>query len=170
MKILKLFFVLILSIAFFSCNKEENRQIKVDKYVKLLKANKYNNAQLPAFTLEDIDELLEYRNEKDMIINFPRNNISSTFHEEVELGIYILWTIEAIRQSSITGLKGIFPSLEPAFVPRGAESYDAEKQQAAQQEASNAYYTWWTMRYFTSATFGAWLNMDPMEDTNYKWH
>ena len=169
MKTLKLFFVLILPIAFFSCNKEGNGHIKVDRYVKLLKANKYNNARLPEFTLEDIDELLKYRNEKDLITNFPRNNLSSAFQVEVELGIYILWTIEAIRLSSITGLSG-FPSLEPYLIPRNAEDYDAEKQQEARQVASNAYYKWWRLGGITGASFDAWLNIDPMGDTKYKWY
>jgi len=169
MKTLKLFFVLILPIAFFSCNKEENGHINVDRYVKLLKTNKYNNARLPEFILEDIDELLKYRNEKDLITNYPRNNLSSAFLVKVELGIYILWTIEAIRLSSITGLTG-FPSLEPAFIPRNAEDYDAEKQQEARQEASNAYYNWWRMRGITEANFDSWLNIDPLGDTKYKWY
>ena len=169
MKTLNLFFVLILPIAFFSCNEEENGHIKVDRYVKLLKANKYNNARLPEFTLEDIDELLKYRNEKDLITNYPRNSLSSAFLAEVELGIYILWTIEAIRLSSITGLTG-FPSLVPALIPRNAEDYDAEKQQEARQVASIAYYNWWRLGGITGANFDTWLNIDPLGDTKYKWY
>jgi len=170
MKTLKLVFVVILLVASFSCNKEGNVHITVDRYVKLLKANKYNNTHLPAFTLEDIDELLKYRNEKALISNYPRNNLSSIYQHEVELGIFILWTIEAIRLSSITGLTGIFPSLVPAFIPRNAEYYDAEKQQEARQVASNAYYNWWRLGGITGASFGAWLNIDPLGDTDFKWH
>ena len=54
MKTLKLLLVLIPLAAFFNCDNEVNEHIKVDKYVKLLKSNKYNNAQLPAFTLFDM--------------------------------------------------------------------------------------------------------------------
>ena len=174
MKTLKLFFVLIPMVAFISCEKKDDR-ISVEKYVRLLKTNKYKNAKLPAFTLEDISELLRYRNEKDVITNFPRNGLSSAFHVEVELGIYILWTIESIRMSSITGYTRIFPSLEPFLIPRNPEDFElgydpVAHQQEAHQTASNAYYNWWTSSYVSSLSFDLYIQIDPLKDTKYKWY
>ena len=174
MKTLKLFFVLIPMVAFFGCEKKDDR-ISVEKYVRLLKTNKYKNAELPAFTLEDISELLKYRNEKNVITNFPRNSLSSVFHVEVELGIYILWTIESIRMASVTGYTRMFPSLEPFLIPRNPEDFELDYDQAAHQQeahqtASNAYYNWWTRSFVSSLSFDLYIQIDPLKDTKYKWY
>ena len=174
MKTLKLFFVLILPIPFFSCNKEQNGHIKVDGYVKLLKANKYNNAQIPSFTLEDIDELLKYRNEEDIITHFPRSIISSYYQSECKLGIFILWTIESVRVGAANDKlyrTGRFPSLNPILKLRDpAEGFVIVDDEEAHQAVSEAYHTWWTQRGLTGATYNSWLNIDPLENTKYTWH
>jgi len=104
---LKIFILLISLLAFFGCKEKGNEQTEVMKevkmYVNALKTNQYYNeySGFPAFTDKHIDELLEYRNKKDIITSFPRNPISSFYQEKCELGVCILWTIEYIRINSI---------------------------------------------------------------------
>ena len=170
MKTLSLLFVLVPIFTFFSCNKKGEGQSDVEQYVMLLKSNKYELTEFPAFTYEDIDELIKYINEEDIIVKYPRNLISSLAQGECKLGIIILWTIEAIRTGSIES-KG-FPSLNPILRLRdfseGLIFIDYEEE--AHQTASNAYYSWWELRGITGASFAAWLNIDPLEDTKYAWH
>ena len=173
MKTLKLLFVLIPVVVFFSCDKQKDSQLDVEQYVKLLKSNKYESSGFPTFTLEDIDELIKYRNENDMITIYPRNPISSFYQGECKLGIYILWTIEAIRTGSVNSESwiGCFPSQNSILRLRDfSEGLVFVDDEEAHQTASNAYYTWWTLRGITGASFGAWLNIDPLRDTKYAWH
>ena len=173
MKALKLFFVLIPFVVISSCDKKEDSQLSVEQYVKSLKSNKYESLGFPAFTLEDIDELIKFRNENDVITIYPRNPISSFYQGECKLGIYILWTIEAIRTGSINGESwiGSFPSQNPILKLRDfSEGLVFVDNEEANLTASNAYYTWWTLRGITGASFNAWLNIDPLEGTKYAWH
>jgi len=173
MKTLQLLFVLIPVVTFFSCDKKGDSQSNVKQYVMLLKSNKYESSGFPSFTYDDIDELIKYRNEKEMITKYPRNPISSFAQGECELGIYILWTIEAIRTGSINSKSwmGCFPSQNPILRLRDfSEGLVLADDEEAHQTASNAYYTWWTLRGITGANFNAWLNTDPLEDTKYAWH
>src|ERR1035437_7870313 len=102
MKILKTFIVLITFVAFISCagNKEVS-SLRVDRYIELLKASQYDSINLPAFTYLNIPALLVYRNETQLITNFPRNGISSMLVPDCKLGMYVLWTIESIRAVAI---------------------------------------------------------------------
>ena len=173
MKTLKLLFILIPFVVFFSCEKKEDRQLDVEQYVKSLKSNTCESSGFPAFTLGDIDELIKYRNENDMITIYPRNPISSFYQEECKLGIYILWTIEAIRTGSVNSESwiGCFPSQNSILRLRDfSEGLIFVDNEEANQTASNSYYTWWTLRSITGASFSAWLNIDPLEDTKYAWH
>jgi len=172
MRTLKLFFVLIPLVALISCEKQDDR-LSVEKFVRLLKTNKYENTKIPAFTYTDIDKLLEYRDAKNIIRKYPRNDLSSAFHVETELGIYILWAIEAIRIRTITGYAEMFPSLEPLLIPRNQEDFELGydplvHQQEAHQKASNAYYTWWTENKVKNLTDV--MGIDPLENTKYKWY
>jgi len=148
-----------------------NDNEEVEKYVKTLKNNQYDDRDLPAFTYQHIDKLLEYRNEKDIITKFPRNPISSLWLNECELGIYVLWTIESIRAVAINSefLTGRFPSMNPILRLRDSEEfvpipYNSE----AYLIASDAYYTWWASN--KDKTLTDIMAIDPLENTEYKWH
>jgi hypothetical protein len=173
MKTIKLLIVFISIIAFFSCRKNGNSQTNAEQYIKLLKSNKYESPGFPAFTFEDIDQLIKYRNEKDLIIKYPRNPISSYAQEECKLGIYVLWTIEAIRTGSInsTSWMGSFPSQNPVLQLRdfsaGLVFVDDDE---AHRTVSNAYYTWWNSRLTSSVSFTVFMQTDPLKDTKYAWH
>ena len=176
MKTLKLLFVIIPVVAFFSCDKkevsQEESQSKVEQYVKLLKSNKYESLGFPAFTYDDIDELIKYRNEGDMITNYPRNPISSFYQMKCKLGMIILWTIESIRTGSIKSESwiGCFPSQNPILKSRNSETLIFVDNDEANQTASDAYYKWWRLRGLTGASFNTWLKTDPLENTKYAWH
>ncbi len=75
MKTINLLFLLISVLGLISCDKEDNNLegVSVNKYIQLLKSNNYTAANLPAFTAKDIPALLEYRNEIQLITNFPHN-------------------------------------------------------------------------------------------------
>lgn len=102
MKTLKTFILLIAFVGLISCDdNKEISNVTVDKYVELLKANQYDSINLPAFTYNDIPTLLKYRNDTQVITNFPHNGISSLYAPNCTLGMYVLWTIESIRAVSI---------------------------------------------------------------------
>jgi hypothetical protein len=143
------------------------------QYVMLLKSNRYESSRFPAFTYDDIEELIKFRNEKDLITNYPRNPISSFGQGECELGMLVLWTIEAIRTGSINNKSwaGGFPSQNPILRLRDfSEGLVFVDNEEAHQVASNAYFTWWTSRLYTSVDFNSWLKIDPLVGTKYAWH
>lgn len=172
MKTLKLVIVLIPLLALFGCNDKENEQIEeVEKYINALKSNQYDERDLPAFTYKHIDKLLEYRNEKNSITQFPRNPLSSFYQEECELGVYILWTLEYIRVSSIHSdllIAGKFPSMNPILKLRTSEKLEFVYDIEAYQILSNTYYVWWTSN--KDKTLKKIMEIDPLEHTIYKWH
>lgn len=170
MKTLKLFIVLIPLITFVSCEEKENKQTEVEKYVYALKNSQYNDRDLPAFTDKHIDELLKYRNEKDIVTKFPINPISSLWLNECELGIYILWTIESIRAVAINSefLIGRFPSQNPILQLSDSEELELVYDVEAYQIVSDAYYTWRTNN--KDKTLIEIMEIDPLADTIYKWH
>ena len=172
MKTSKLFLGLIPLVMLFGCDKKENVHVGVDKYVQLLKSNKYIHSELPTFELEAIDGLLKYRNEKSTITIFPRNGLSSLYQPECMLGMYILWTIESIRvEATNSKLFGRFPSSNPVLRLRDlSEGLILIDSKEAHQAASNAYNSWWSMRGLTGADFNTWLMIDPLEGTKYAWH
>lgn len=119
MKTLKLLVVLFLVIGILSCKKDniEDDNRKVENYIQLLKSGKYTSSDLPAFTDNDIPALLKYRNETQLIANFPHNPISSSYHHDWKLGMYVLWPIESIRAVAINSKYLImrFPSQNPVL-------------------------------------------------------
>ena len=77
MKTWKLILIFISLTSTISCKKSNSTvTLSVESYIALLKANKYESFDLPAFTYKDIPALLKYRNETQIISNFPRNGIS----------------------------------------------------------------------------------------------
>jgi hypothetical protein len=170
MKTLKLFIVLIPFLGFFSCEKGELKQTDIEKYVKALRTNQYDDRDLPVFTYKHIGELLEYRNEKDAITKFPRNPASSLYQEECELRVYILWTIESIRAVAIDSefLTGRFPSQNPILKLRTSEELELVYDVEAYQIISDAYYVWWTNN--RDKSVDEMMGIDPLEHTEYEWH
>lgn len=172
MKILKTIVVCILLISFYKCNKNDSEDLSnvaVEKYIKLLKEGKYSSRELPNFSYKDISALIEYRNETQIITDFPHNGISSLWVSECSLGMYVLWTIESVRAVAIDSeyLIGRFPSQNP-IVKQRAEPFNVKLGVEIQEIISSAYYRWWKEN--ENKNFNDFKNIDPLSDTEYKWH
>lgn len=166
---LSIFLIALLAI-FFSCeDKPESPNLSVERYVSLLKANKYDNSELPEFDANDIEKLLAYRNENQIITDFPRNPISSSITVESTLGMYILWTIESIRARSFGSefLIGTFPSQNPVIKYKESLEFVVQTN-LIQQEIADSYYDWWESN--KAKDFSEFNQIDPLEETDYRWH
>jgi len=171
MKQFKVFIVLISFIGLLSCNDNKViSNISVDRYIELLKANQYDSINLPAFTYNDIPALLQYRNENQVITNFPHNGISSLYSPDCKLGMYVLWTIESIRAVSINSghLVMRFPSQNPILALRDSAGFNLIYDDTSHQIAAKAYYDWWENN--KQKNYTEFKNTDPLMGTNYKWH
>ena len=172
MKTLKLIIILVSLIISTSCHKNSDEEIKnfnVDQYIELLKSSKYDSVDLPSFTYQDIPELLAYRNETQKITNFPRNGISSYYQQNCTLGLYVLWTIESIRAVAIKSdyLIGRFPSQNPLLEKRDYSELFLDTN-VSHEIASKAYFDWWENN--KRKDFNEFKNIDPLNNTVYKWH
>ncbi|HEX3006167.1 MAG TPA: DUF4943 family protein [Bacteroidales bacterium] len=173
MKALKYLFVLISLISLISCDKKDNEgtnNLDVKTYIELLRSNKYDSINLPSFTYKDIPALLQYRNETQIISNFPHNPISSLYRPECKLGMYVLWTIESIRAVSINSKYLIqrFPSQNPILANRNSVELSLVSDDLSQAIAAKAYFDWWENN--KNKKFDDFKNIDPLGNTNYKWH
>jgi len=173
MKTLKLFLVLISLTALISCKKSESEvktNLSVERYIELLKANQYDLLNLPEFTYQDIPALLKYRNETQIITNFPHNGISSLYTPDCTLGMYVLWTIESIRAVAIHSEYLImgFPSQNPILALRVADELSLVYSNESHQIAAKAYFDWWENN--KQKNFNEFKNIDPLQSTDYRWH
>ena len=164
-------YLTILAILPSSCDENSNTKSEsVENYIQLLKSNQYQFDNLPLFTYQDIPFLLEYRNETQMITNYPRNMISSYYQPECTLGMYVLWTIESIRAVSINSgfLIKRFPSQNPILALRNSNELVLVSDNTSHSIAAKAYYDWWTNN--KNKDFNTFNNIDPLKNTDYKWH
>jgi hypothetical protein len=179
MKSISLIIVLISFIGVFSCEKNDScegystdfgNNNEVENYIALLKANQYDSANLPAFTHNDIPALLKYRNEKQIITNFPHNPISSLWAPTCKLGMFVLWTIESIRavETNSEYLILRFPSQNPILALRASKELELVYDEESQRVAAKAYYDWWYIH--RCLKFNEYKNIDPLAKTAYKWH
>lgn len=173
MKTLKSLLVLISLTALISCKKSESEvktNLSVERYIELLKANQYDSSYLPTFTYQDIPALLKYRNETQIITNFPHNGISSLYAPDCTLGMYVLWTIESIRAVSIQSEYLImgFPSQNPILALRVADELSLVYSNESHQIAAKAYFDWWENN--KQKNFNEFKNIDPLKSTDYRWH
>jgi hypothetical protein len=172
MKTWKLLIILISLTVIISCEKSapvETTNSAVERYIQLLKANQYDSLNLPAFTDNDIPALLKYRNETQIITNFPHNGISSLYAPDCTLGMYVLWTIESIRAVAVNSQHLImrFPSQNPILGLRDAQEYTLVYTEESHIIAAKAYYDWWYTH--NSMNFSAFMNIDPLGTTPYQW-
>jgi len=152
----------------FGCEKQKLDNPDVETFVSQLISSQYESNELPAFSEDDIPALLEYRNETTIITKYPRNGISSLWMQECKLGMYVLWTIESIRAIEIESeyLIGRFPSQNPILALRDAPELDLVYDDQSHLDAAEAYNDWWNSSYL----FRDKMKIDPLKDTNYRWH
>jgi hypothetical protein len=149
------------------CEKQGDNP-DVEKYINQLVSNSYEASELPAFKPSDIPALLNYRNETMVISNFPHNGISSLWAPECKLGMYVLWTIESIRAVEIKSeyLIGRFPSQNPILALRSSTELKLVSDEKSQNDAAKAYFDW----YHSVHLFKDKMMIDPLKDTDYRWH
>lgn len=160
--------ILVLAI---SCKDHSTLQTaeSVETYIALLRSNQYDSIMLPAFTPQDIPALLAYRNDTQVISEFPQNPISSLHMTQCTVGMYALWTIESIRQVSLNkALILRFPSQNPILRLRHSDELVMVADNTTQMIAANAYYEWWKSNEHND--FNSFKNIDPLLTTNYTWH
>ncbi|MDF9796978.1 hypothetical protein OKW21_002241 [Catalinimonas alkaloidigena] len=162
-----------LSFSYLSCEKNESEQLRneVEQYMFDLQAGKYDNAvELPAFTTEAIPTLLNYRNNKHLITDFPRNPISSLYNPNCTVGLYTLWIVESIRlryAQPDKALSGGFPSLTPNLARRSKHVFNPEELEEAQEAAATAYQNWWLDSQSTDLYNQ--MQIDPLQNTDFYW-
>jgi hypothetical protein len=155
-----------------SCSKDNSEtidNINVENYVKLLKLNQYDSLNLPVFTYKDIPALLVYRNETQIITNFPHNPVSSLYRADCKLGIFILWTIESVRAVAINSEHLImrFPSQNPVLTERNSGKSELEISDETHKIVAKAYFEWWENN--KNKDFNEFKNTDPLAETEYTW-
>lgn len=156
-----------------SCDDNSNNlkeSESVETYIELLKSNQYDSMDLPSLPYRDIPTLLEYRNETQLITNYPHNPISSLYRPECTLGMYVLWTIESIRAVSINSQHLIkrFPSQNPILALRNSAGLILVSDNTSHTIAAKSYFDWWNDN--THRDFNSLKNIDPLDNTDYKWH
>lgn len=173
MKISNFLIIVILLIGIISCENDDLVPIDnpgVENYIELLKSNQYDALTLPEFTNDDIPALLTYRNEIQVITDFPHNGISSLYAPDCKLGMYVLWTIESIRAVAIESdhLIGRFPSQNPILALRESDDLELVYTNESHEMAANAYFDWWDNN--KGMDFDDFKNIGPLIETDYRWH
>ena len=108
-----------------------------------------------------------------MVNKFPYSPISSyaPVNPEYRLGILVLWTIESIRVFSCDNKKHNyrFPSQHPFVQTRSVPiAWITDNDDRAYETVRQAYVDWWIEN--SSKSFCDYCNIDPLENTNYRWH
>ena len=170
---MKLIFIFLPIIAILTSSCEYNSIAKpetVENYIQLLKSNQYQSDNLPLLTYQHIPLLLEYRNETQIITNYPHNPISSLYQPECTLGMYVLWTVESIRAVSVNSnyLIARFPSQNPVLALRNSSVLVLVSNNTSHSIVAKTYYDWWINN--KNKNFNNFKNIDPLEKTDYKWH
>jgi hypothetical protein len=103
-----------------------------------------------------------------IISNFPHNGISSFWNPDCKLGMYVLWTIESIRAVNIKSeyLIGRFPSQNPILALKSSTDLKLVSDDKSFKEAAYAYNDWWHSIHI----FNDKMKIDPLKDTDYRWH
>ena len=159
-----LFFCITACVLFVSCSKKSSDLSKVDMFIETLKEDK-TAPEKPDFNVDNISELMEYRNEQLTISNFPRNALSSFYMEDVAVGMYVLWTIESLRMEAINDPNFyLFASLNPRIAR--TSTGQLVDQDIIRSEVAEAYSAWWTSK----LTLEEKLQINPLEGLDLIWN
>ncbi|HYQ55987.1 MAG TPA: DUF4943 family protein [Draconibacterium sp.] len=176
MKTIKILILIGLFASLFSCDKDDTEEIDnpdVEAYIEQLKSDQYQSDDLPEFTSSDISALLLYINDNSVVNNFPHSPLSSFaphYPPDYRLGVLVLWTIESIRVVSCNNTHyHRFPSQHP-FIKKKNEPLEwiQNHDDEAYNSVRQAYIKWWGEN--RSEKFGEICSIDPLENTNYRWH
>lgn len=164
----------ILLLIFFSCEDESfnPENPSVGKFVQMLEDGEYKppyTDPLPQFKSYDISSLLQHSKDLREIPAFPVNPISSYIPVPYKLGECLLWTIEAIRQSSPTAEQLNFPSLAPVLILEEAPEGEGDRRlnDAELLKVHQLYVDWWEKK--ADKSFQELQKIDPLAGSGYRW-
>ena len=148
-----------------SCNKEDSTPSGVEIFIKTLKEDKSETIETTDLSSENISELLTHSNDEQKISNFTRNPLSSFYLDEVNLGMYVLWTIESIRMKEINdpGFY-LYASLNPRII--NVSSGELVDQDIILPEVAKAYFEWWN----SSLLLEEKRQINPLDGLDLSWN
>ncbi|RIH62750.1 DUF4943 domain-containing protein [Mariniphaga sediminis] len=175
MKTIKILILIGFFAGLLSCSKDDTEKISnpdVETYIELLKANQYDSFKLPEFSADDIPALLQYINDFSVVNKFPSNPISSYAepNPDYRLSVLVLWTIESIRLAAMDNKLVLGFASQNPFVQTKSEpiewltDHDSEIYNTIRQAYSN----WWNEN--KHKKFSIFYNIDPLLETEYRWH
>jgi len=152
---MKFFYIILLAVSVVACEKSEVDL--VEKFVREVKAERYEKIMLPKFDASHIDGLMEHAPDKQMVSIYPHPAYSSYYGGPVEVGLVMLYTIEAVR------LQVEWPS----STVRVFDEQDLSREVALSKVLP--YYTaWWAKNKGKSAA--ELMEVDPQEGSGLTWH
>ena len=156
---------------FVSC-KEKNdifgpENPSVEKFIELVKNDKYDFEYLPLFTPDDIPTILNSANDFSEIKKFPVSPLSSYYPEHLTVGECLLWTIESVRIFyNVDNSVNNCPSLVPKIRVMNDDNHPFLDENNFIQ-VYNLYKSWWYDNVYKD--FGIIRNINPLEGTSYRW-
>lgn len=174
----KLLFISVLTLFCMSCEKDEFdiNNPDVQKFVQQIKNGTYNCyekgekgenlwLQMPKFTKNHIQSLIDFSKDTSHISNFPLNPISSRTpfpygRDYLILGECLLWTVEGVRNDFGYG------SLDPYLIDTALNENERFKGLKGTEILiiKDIYKDWWN-----SYNDKDWKNKNPLENTSYVW-
>ena len=154
-----------------SCKKENDifdfENPSVEKFIELVKNDKYDFESLPSLAPNDIPTILNSANDFTEIKIFPVSPLSSYYPEHLTIGECLLWTIESIRVFyDVDNSVNNCPSLVPKIRVMNNDNQPFLDENNFIQ-VYNLYKNWWYVN--ADKDFGITRNINPLESTNYKW-
>jgi hypothetical protein len=130
-----LFIIVVLNMSANACKKNDPyKNLSAKEYVSVLQADKYPRYNLiPKFDKSDIDYLLRYASDSQVINNYPIPAFSSAFHGPQKLGMIIMYTVESIRLQRENGVS-VHPYVRDTTSPQRT---------VAVSELATYYINWW---------------------------
>ena len=86
---------ILLLVVVAACKKSELDE--VGRFVQSVKRENYREMNLPNFNVSHIDALLRHASDEQVVATYPRPLYSSHYNGPVEVGLVMLYAIEAIR-------------------------------------------------------------------------
>lgn len=151
---MKYIYIVVLMVLTAACKKNDLNDL--EKFVREVKTERYEEITLPAFNVSHIDALMQHAPDKQVVSNYPRPPYSSYYGGPVEVGLVMLYVIEAVR------LQVDWPSLAVrVFDEQGFE------RQVPLSKVLPYYRRWWAENKGKSAA--ELRAIDPLEGSGLTW-
>lgn len=138
-----------------SCKKSEVDL--VEKFVREVKTERYEEIMLPEFDASHIDALMRHASDNQVVTIYPHPAYSSYYGGPVAVGLVMLYAVEAVR------LQVDWPSM----AVRVFDEQDLSRE-VPLSEVLPYYQRWWTENKSKSAA--ELKEADPLEGSGLTWH